>query len=137
MAQLGLDTEFMDDFARLEKPVRDLVIATFKKFAEHTHAGIHLEKVTRCKDDRIRTIRIDQSWRGVVFAPETGDKYCLLKVLPHEKAYQYAASHKWSVNHTLGFVEVRDVAAIEQIQPALVQAATITDSRLFAGVSDQ
>ena len=65
----------MDDFSKLEKPVRDLVKATIKKFAEHTHAGIHLEKVTRCKDDRIRTVRVDQFWRGVVYAPERGDTY--------------------------------------------------------------
>ena len=31
---------------------------------------------------------------------------------------------------------MRDAGAIEQIQPALEQAATITDTRLFAGVSD-
>jgi hypothetical protein len=136
VAQLAIGTEFMDDFAKLEKPVQSLVMATIKKFAEHTHAGIHLEKVQRCKDDRIRTIRIDQFWRGVVFAPDAGDTYCLLKVLPHEKAYEYAASHKLSVNQTLGVIEVRDAAAIEQIQPALEQAATITDTRLFANVGD-
>jgi superfamily I DNA/RNA helicase len=136
VAQLAIGTEFMDDFSKLEKSVRDLVMATIKKFAEHTHAGIHLEKVTHCKDDRVRTVRIDQFWRGVVFAPEAGDTYCLLKVLPHEKAYEYAASRRLSVNHTLGVIEVRDAAAIEQIQPALEQAATSTDTRLFADVSD-
>lgn len=136
VAQLAIGTEFMDDFAKLEKPVQGLVMATIKKFGEHTHAGIHLEKVQQCKDDRIRTIRIDQFWRGVVFAPDTGDTYCLLKVMPHEKAYQYAASHKLSVNQALGVIEVRDAAAIEQIQPTLEQAATNTDTRLFAGVSD-
>jgi hypothetical protein len=46
-------------------------MATIKKFFEHTHSGIHLEKVRHSKDDRIRTIRIDQFWRGVVSAPET------------------------------------------------------------------
>jgi hypothetical protein len=79
VAQLAIGTEFMDDFSKLERSVRELVMGTIKKFTEHTHAGVHLEKVTRCKDDRIRTIRIDQFWRGVVFAPEAGDTYCLLK----------------------------------------------------------
>lgn len=79
----------MDDFAKLEKPVQVLVMGTIKKFGEHTHAGIHLEKVTHCNDDRVRTIRIDQFWHGVVFKPDDGDVYYLLKVLPHEKAYEY------------------------------------------------
>jgi len=34
-------------------------------------------------------------------------------------------------------VEVRDQAALEQVQPALEQAATVTDTRLFAHVSDK
>ena len=48
------------------------------KFAEHTHAGVHLEKLQHSKDDRIRTIRIDSFWRGVVLAPESGDTFCLI-----------------------------------------------------------
>jgi hypothetical protein len=52
--------------------VQNSVRTAIDKFAEHVHAGLHLEKINRCKDDRIRTIRIDQFWRGVVFTPETG-----------------------------------------------------------------
>src|SRR3984957_11564707 len=106
------------------------------KFAEHVHAGLHLEKLTRCKDDRIRTIRVDQFWRGVVLAPETGDTYSLLRVMQHDKAIEYAASHRFTVNEALGVVEIRDEAALEQIQPALEQAAQATDARLLAHVSD-
>jgi hypothetical protein len=37
-------------------------------------------------DDRIRTVRIDQFWRGVVLAPDSGDTYYLMKVMLHDKA---------------------------------------------------
>jgi superfamily I DNA/RNA helicase len=136
VAQLVVGAEFMADFSQLEESVGYLVMATVKKLAEHAYAGIHLEKVTHGKDDRIRTVKIDQIWCGVVFAPESDDTYCMLKVLPHEKAYEYAASYKLSVNRTLGVIEVRNAAAIEQIRPALERAATLTDTRLFANVSD-
>ena len=108
MARLAIDKDFLDDYSKLPKPVQNSVKTAIDKFAEHVHAGLHLEKITRCKDDRIRTIRIDQSWRGVVFAPETGDTYCLLKVLPHDKAIAYAGSHRFTVNEALGVVEVRE-----------------------------
>jgi AAA domain len=72
----------------------------------------------------------------VVFAPETGDTYCLLKVLPHDKAIAYAASHRFSVNEALGVVEVRDESALEQIQQSLERVAETTSERLFANVSD-
>ena len=56
--------------------------------------------------------------------------------MPHDKAIDYAASHRFTVNQALGVVEIRDEAALEQIQPALEQAARATDNRLFADVSD-
>jgi hypothetical protein len=136
MARLAIDKDFLDDYSRLPKPIQSSVKTAIDKFAEHVHAGLHLEKITRCKDDRIRTIRIDQSWRGVVFAPEAGDTYCLLKVLPHDKAIAYAGSHRFTVNEALGVVEVRNETALEQIQPSLEQVAGTTSERLFVDVSD-
>lgn len=56
--------------------------------------------------------------------------------IDHDKAIDYATSHRFTVNQALGVVEVRDEAAIEQIQPVLEQAAQATDHRLFAHVSD-
>jgi len=73
-------------------------MAAFEKFAEDTHAGFDLEKLNQSKDNRLRTIRVDQFWRGVVLAPDSADTYYLLKVLPHDKAIDYAASHKPTVN---------------------------------------
>jgi superfamily I DNA/RNA helicase len=136
MARLAIDKDFLDDYSKLPKPVQGSVKTAIDKFAEHVHAGLHLEKLTRCKDDRIRTIRIDQFWRGVVLAPDTGDTYSLIRVMPHDKAIDYASSHRFTVNEALGVVEVRDEAAIEQIQPALEQAARATDARLFGHVGD-
>ena len=136
MARLAIDKDFLDDYSKLPKPVQNSVKMAIDKFAEHVHAGLHLEKLTRCKDDRIRTIRVDQFWRGVVLAPDAGDTYSLIRVMPHDKAIEYAASHRFTVNEALGVVEVRDEAALERIQPALEQAAQATDARLFAHVSD-
>jgi superfamily I DNA/RNA helicase len=137
VARLAIDKDFLDDYSKLEKTVQAAVKAAIDKFAAHTHAGLHLEKINHCKDDRIRTIRIDQSWRGVVLAPETGDTYSLLRVMPHDKAIEYAGSRRFTVNEALGVVEVRDQAALDQVQPALEHAATATDTRLFAQVSDK
>lgn len=85
MARLAIDKDFLNDYSKLEKAVQASVMAAFDKFAEHTQAGLHLEKLNQSKDDRLRTIRVDQFWRGVVLAPDRGDTYYLLKVLPHNK----------------------------------------------------
>jgi len=134
--RLAIDKDFLDDYSKLPKPVQGSVKTAIERFAEHVYAGLHLEKLNHCRDDRIRTIRIDQFWRGVVLAPDAGDTYSLIRVMPHDKAIDYATSHRFTVNQALGVVEIRDEAALEQIQPALEQAARATDDRLFAHISD-
>lgn len=136
MAQLFLAKGFLPDYAKLERRVQTAVEAAIGKFAAHTHAGLHLEKLRHAKDDRIRTIRIDQFWRGVVLAPQAGDAYCLLTVLPHDEAIKYATSHRFSVNQALGVLEVRNEEALQQIGPALAATAAGQEKRLFADVND-
>lgn len=60
MPLLGIATGLRDDYSKLEKRVRAEVKGAFEKFEGHTHAGLHLEKLNHPKDDRARTIRIDQ-----------------------------------------------------------------------------
>jgi hypothetical protein len=136
VARLAISKGFLAEYAKLEKSVQSSVESAMAKFAEHTHAGLHLEKLQHSRDDRIRTIRVDSSWRGVVLAPETGDTYCLITVLPHDKANAYATSHRFSVNQALGVLEVRDEEAIQQLQPSLQAVAKPDGKRLFADVSD-
>lgn len=135
--RLYIDADFMSGYAKLEKPVQRAVDKTFALFAEHTYAGLHLEKLRNPRDSRVRTIRINNFWRGVVLAPEHGDEYVLLKVLPHDDAIAFAVSRKFTVNQALGILEVRDQVALEGFEPALAQAAGRTDVRLFDRVDDR
>ncbi len=136
MARLFLAKDFLPEYARLEKRVQSAVESAIAEFTEHTYAGLHLEKLTHTKDDRIRTIRIDSSWRGVVLAPERGDVYCLLAVMPHDEAIRYARSRRFSVNEAVGVLEVRNEEAIERKLPQLQAASSTASELLFAKVSD-
>ena len=66
MATLVFAKDFLDDFAKLEPPVRQKVRELPDKFEDAAHTGVHLEKLTGSRDDRVRTVRVDQYWRGVV-----------------------------------------------------------------------
>jgi hypothetical protein len=136
LVRLFRDASFHAAYARLEPTVRRAVDAAIDKFAIHTYAGLHLEKVRGSRDDRWRTIRVTKSWRGVVVAPDSGDEYLLHTVLPEEKAYAYARSHRVSVNRALGVVEVRDEEQLTRLRPTLEAQAKATETRLFAHVND-
>lgn len=135
MPQLAVGVDFLSEFGRLQSPVQKKTKEALTKFQEHTHAGLHLEKLAGVRDHRVRTIRIDRFWRGVVLAPESGDRYLLLRVLPHDDAIAYAKTHTFSVNEVSGALEIRDVAALEQLTEN-PPAATAEPDRLFASISD-
>lgn len=136
MAQLAIDRDFLKDFAKLDRSVQERVSETFAKFQHAHHAGIHLEKITNARDNRFRTIRITQFWRGVVLAPESGDIYTLLKVLPHDDVTAWAQRRTASVNAATGRIEMRDVVAIDTTLPQLARLADGAPQLLFAHLKD-
>jgi hypothetical protein len=136
VASLAIHRDLLREFGGLEKSVQERVSEVFAKFRHATYAGLHLEKVSGARDDRIRSIRIDQFWRGVVLAPDSGDSYTLLKVLPHDDAYRWARRRSASVNSATGGIEIRDGEAIETSLPQLARMAQTVPRRLFSEVGD-
>ena len=136
MPQLAIAKEFLSEYAKLEKPVQKAVQAALGKFAQATHAGLHLEKLSQAEDPRIRTIRINQFYRGVVLAPASGDLYCLLRVLPHDDAIAWATTRLFTVNQVLGVLEMRDETQLQSMTGTLRLAAEATPTRLFDHVKD-
>jgi superfamily I DNA/RNA helicase len=119
---LAISTLCLPDYARLDKSIRTKVEDVFSKFAEHTHAGVHLEKLKGARDPRCRTIRIDQNYRGIVMAPEEGETFLLMRILPHAKADQWIERNVFGVNPASGVLEVQDVIAREEVAAAVGHA---------------
>ncbi|MFF4387848.1 UvrD-helicase domain-containing protein [Streptomyces sp. NPDC001552] len=143
MPQLAFAGSFWESFEVLEKPVRAGVRKAMTKFQQLTVAelyadkGLHLESVDKARDRRMRTIRINDFWRGVVLAPDDGSEvFLLVNVVPHDDAYTWAAKRLYTTNTATRGLEVRNVVAIEQLTPALEKAAADAPSLLFAGYSD-
>ena len=136
MARLAIAKGFLAEYAKLDKDARRAVEAVVTEFAARPHAWRYLEKPRQSLDDRIRLFRVNSLWRGVVLAPDTGDTYCLITILPHDKAYAYAAGHRFSVNQALGVLEARDEETIQQLRPSLQPTAEPDDRRLFAEEPD-
>jgi superfamily I DNA/RNA helicase len=136
VARLAIAKGFLAEYAKLDKDARLAVETVVTEFAQRPHAWRYLEKPPQALDERIRLFRVNSLWRGVVLAPGAGDTYCLITILPHDKAFAYAAGHRFGVNQALGVLEARDEEAIQQLQPALQAAARPDDRRLFADVTD-
>ncbi|KQV14974.1 MULTISPECIES: UvrD-helicase domain-containing protein [unclassified Kitasatospora] len=143
MPQLAFANSFWESYDILERPVKSGVRKAMAKFQQltvpelHADKGLHLESVEKARDPRMRTIRINDFWRGVVLAPDDGsDVFLLINVVPHDDAYTWAAKRLYTVNTATRALEVRNVIAIEQLTPALEKAAEAAPALLFAKHSD-
>ncbi|MBT2480332.1 UvrD-helicase domain-containing protein [Streptomyces sp. ISL-94] len=142
MPHLAFDIGFCAQLGKLQGTVKQGVFDAWEKFERLTldqlfkDPGLKLETLKRARDPHIRTIRIDQGTRGVVLAPDTGDTYVLLRVMPHDKAIDWAIKQKASINTVTQAVEIRDIAMLDELTPAYERIAPAPDQRLFANVSD-
>lgn len=137
MPQLAIAKDFLTTYAALDKKLQKAVDEALDKFADTYFAGGHLEKITDSRDPRWRTLRINQGYRGVVLAPDSGDVFLLVTVLPHDEAYRYIRNRRPSVNQALGVLEFRDEAALDTMSTALTPVAAASTDTLFQGVPDK
>ena len=114
MATLAISRQFLLEFAGLQSAVQKKVNALFQKFASDSRAdALNLERLQSAADDRVRTVRIDRSYRGIVAAPEEGDCYILLSVKPHDDAYTWCRRNRIGLNELTNAVEVYDYQQLE------------------------
>ncbi|MFI5503464.1 UvrD-helicase domain-containing protein [Nocardia asteroides] len=137
MAVLRIGKEFLLDYGKLDRPLQTKISEVFDKFAAATHTGIHLEKINAARHPRYRSIKIDNFWRGIVLAPDSGTTYLLLRVLPHDDAYAWAQRHELTVNRATGGIEIGDIAALDAMMPELDSATKQASTRLFEHVKDK
>lgn len=133
--KLALAMDFLTAQARLPRRQQEKVLAFIGKFRENPAApGIHYEKIHDAADPRLRSVRIDDAYRGIVFKPEAGNVYILLWVDHHDAAYQWAARRQCLIHPETGSVQIIDTAPVLPA-PAADEAAP--PDGLFAQVRDR
>ena len=97
MPTVALASEFLDAFARLPRAQQRKVREFTEKFkANPKSAAINYEKIHDVRDDKVRTVRIDQKYRAVVLHPDQGDVYVLVWVDNHDEAMAWARNRRSS-----------------------------------------
>lgn len=121
-----LDSEMFTD---LENRLFGKVQSTIKKLRNDWRSpGLHVEPIEQARDPRVRTARVNQQYRLVLFHLEESpqDVFFVEGVYNHDDAYDVAGSKFLRVNDVSGQVEVRG----RQEDPgARDRTAAVIDSR--------
>ena len=82
-----------------------------KLAADDTTRGLHVEPIRNSADPRVRTGRVDQFWRAVMFRLDEGGEphYVIHGVFEHDRATEIARRITLTVNPVNGFPRIAEV----------------------------
>jgi len=109
MSQLkvAISTDFFTAFAKLPRNQQGKTTKFITNFQKNPRAsGINYETIRDASDPDMRSVRIDQAYRGIVLKPANGNVYLLLWVDHHDDAYTWARRHKCTINAATGGIQV-------------------------------
>jgi superfamily I DNA/RNA helicase len=140
--KVGLGQEFLSNLSKIPPAVQNKILKWAVRFqADPTASGMNYETIKGARDKNLKSVRIDQDWRGIIFKPASGDLYVLMYVDHHDAAYRWAEGRKVAVNPTTGALQLFAVEPI--IEPAIKQVREESTARqaafakpLFANLSN-
>lgn len=148
--KVALAQDFLLQLARLPVAVHSKVMKWAIQFqADPTSSSINYENIKGAKDPNLKSVRLNDDWRGIVFKPSKGDVYVLLYVDHHDDAYRWAENRKLTINPVTGAMQMVtlehvveqevEAAGLEQEGPsytAPAQSAEAAAMPLFSQFSD-
>lgn len=130
--KVALAQDFLANLATLPAAVQGKVLKWALRFqSDPTANGINYESIRGARDKNLKSVRIDQDWRGIVFKPPAGDVYVLMYADHHDKAYRWAEGRRIAVNPVTGALQVFAVETL--VEPALEQARSAASAQPAAG----
>lgn len=112
--RVAISSDFLDAFAQIPKDQQGKVRRFIEQFkANPASPGINYEKIGTFKDQKLRSVRIDQSYRGIVMKPGSGDIYTLLWVAHHDDAYQWAQNKVCNIHPDTGALQVYETQEVQ------------------------
>ena len=105
--KVALAQDFLLQLARLPVSVHSKVMKWAIQFqADPTSSSINYENIKGAKDPNLKSVRLNDDWRGIVFKPSKGDVYVLLYVDHHDDAYRWAENRKLTINPVTGAMQM-------------------------------
>jgi hypothetical protein len=128
--------DFILSFMKFSKETQKRIAEWFEKFAENpTQSSINYESLEGVRDDKVRSVRIDKVYRGIVITPEEGNVYLLAMVDREDDAYRWVKNRKFSRQADSG--EVTITHYLEEEERSALASATSTREGLLAAVDDE
>lgn len=134
---IAIASDFLTAFSRIPRKQQGKVLDFINKFRSNpSMPSIHYEKIQHAKDPNLRSVRIDQVYRGIVLKPEKGNAYMLLWVDHHDKAYQWAKNKMVKIHPETGSIQIFDVEPVAGVAADQIRSEDENQEALFDSIDD-
>jgi len=137
MASVAFSEKYFSSLLKLtpnEQSQANKAVMLFQQ--DPQHGGLHYEKLTAFKDDKLRSIRANQDVRIILAAAEKEDLYLMLYVGHHDDAYNWASNRKVEINPNTGSVQVFTVEE-STVEKKSAEARAVNQPGLFDQIRDR
>ncbi len=132
---VAISSDFFTAFSALPRQIQGKVTEFVNKFRNNPLSpGINFEKLHNSADKKIYSVRIDDTYRGIVVRQPESGVYLLLWVDHHDEAYNWAKRKKCEINPRTGTVQVFDIqqsSETTELQEEKHVFSKITDRELL------
>ncbi len=112
---VAISEDFFTAYSNIPRKQQHKVQDFLFRFRECPDSGgINYEKIHDARDDNLRSVRIDDTYRGIVMKPKRGNVYLLLWVDHHDDAYAWARRRTCRVNPETGSLQIFQVEEREE-----------------------
>jgi superfamily I DNA/RNA helicase/mRNA-degrading endonuclease RelE of RelBE toxin-antitoxin system len=108
--KVALALSFLDSYSNLPKGIQKKTMEFIKKFKDNPRSsGINYENINNATSENLKSVRIDKTYRGIVYKPDKGNIYTLVWADHHDNAYDWAVSKRCEVNEYTSTLQIYDV----------------------------
>ena len=107
--------------SKIDGSIRGKAMAFLQKLGtDDTTSGLHIEPIENAADPRVRTGRVDNAWRAVMFRLDSdGERhYVIHGIWPHDDAIAVARRVRLSVNPINGLPQIAEIEPPAEPVPA-------------------
>lgn len=130
--KIAMADSFLTAYAKLPAQAQKHTSDFLVKFRSNpTSPAIHYEKIASKLDKNVWSVRIDDTYRGIVLRQDKTGVYMLVWVDHHDAAYQWASRKRCKINPFTGAIQLYSVQEIAEPVKMLGIFKDITDEELL------
>lgn len=140
MTKVAISSEFLEAFARIPKSQQKKVREFINRFQNNPYANsINYEELHDVKDDRVRSARIDLTYRAILLHPKKGNVFILVWVDHHDEAMEWAKRKVFDINPNTGALQVYEPEELTEVNRRFeeLENKELEDYPLFETFPDQ